>query len=33
VHHDISRADFERDLIRWLKERAMRAPSANGSQA
>jgi len=33
VHHDISRADFERDLIRWLKERAMRAPSAIGLQA
>ena len=33
VHHDISRSDFERDLIRWLKERAMRAPSATGVQA
>jgi alpha-beta hydrolase superfamily lysophospholipase len=33
VHHDIGRADFERDLIRWLKERAMRAPSTARLQA
>lgn len=26
VHHDIGRADFERDLLRWLDERARRRP-------
>jgi alpha-beta hydrolase superfamily lysophospholipase len=24
VHHDVGRADLERDLLRWLRERAMR---------
>jgi alpha-beta hydrolase superfamily lysophospholipase len=25
VHHDVGRADLERDLLRWLRERSMRA--------
>jgi len=25
VHHDVGRAQFERDLLRWLRERSMRA--------
>lgn len=28
VHHDRERRRFERDLLRWLNERAMRAPAA-----
>jgi alpha-beta hydrolase superfamily lysophospholipase len=27
VHHDVARAAFERDLVRWLRERAMRRPA------
>jgi alpha-beta hydrolase superfamily lysophospholipase len=32
VHHDISRRDFERDLLRWLRTRAQRRepPTAGG---
>ncbi|MFM1991219.1 MAG: hypothetical protein RJA99_4176 [Pseudomonadota bacterium] len=35
VHHDRERRRFERDLLRWLSERAMRAPPsrAGGSAA
>jgi len=27
VHHDVGRKSFERDLLRWLAERSMRAPA------
>lgn len=33
VHHDVGRVQFERDLLRWLRERSMRAavPPARGT--
>jgi alpha-beta hydrolase superfamily lysophospholipase len=34
VHHDVGRVQFERDLLRWLRERSMRAevpPPRNAS--
>jgi alpha-beta hydrolase superfamily lysophospholipase len=32
VHHDVGRADLERDLLRWLRERAMRAESQRAAE-
>ena len=31
VHHDVDRMQFQRDLLRWLRERAMRARPADDS--
>jgi alpha-beta hydrolase superfamily lysophospholipase len=31
VHHDVERRAFERDLLRWLRERSMRTRGATGS--
>jgi alpha-beta hydrolase superfamily lysophospholipase len=30
IHHDVGRAQFERDLLRWLRERVMRRDASAG---
>jgi hypothetical protein len=33
VHHDVDRAAFQRDLLRWLRERSMRAHGSSPDPA